>query len=385
MPIDEEGLKMKEILIVGFTNFKRDPRVFRQIDYLRKLYKITAVGWSSPELEDVEFFPINSAPRSTLIRIKRALGYKFRQYEKLYWELYEFQPLLDLFSNKKFDLILANDVETLPFVYRIANGARILLDTHEYAPLHFSDQLVWRFFFQGFNKYLCDVYMKRCDKIITVTSGVAREYQKNYGVDPIVITNAVDAVDLKPTMVEKDNIRIISHGLSQPNRRLELMIFVMDFMDSRFQLDLMLLPVFPKYHKKLQSLAAKRKNVRIIPSVTREEIVPFTNDYDLSFLIFKPVTVNFKYGLGNKFFESLQARLAIVTGPSPEPQAEITNRYGCGIVVDNFDPPSIGKQLNRLTPEKIAAFKEKSHLAAMELTARKNMEQLGRIVAELVK
>jgi len=280
--------------------------------------------------------------------------------------------------------VLANDVDSLPLASRLAQGAKVLLDTHEYAPRHFEDQFVWRFFFQPFNRYLCSKYLKQCDRIITVTAGVAQEYNKNYGIDPVVITNAVDYVEMSPTPVDNERIRIITHGVANPNRRLESMMEIMDHMDSRFHLDMMLVSSFPRYYSKLQRLAEKRSNVTIIPPVTREQIVPVTNPYDLSLLVFRPYTINFKYGLGNKFFQSLQARLGLVTGPSPEPQAEIVSKYGCGIVVDTFEPREIAKVLNTLTADRIMEYKKKADTAARELTAEKNMEQLGDIVKQML-
>lgn len=55
-------------------------------------------------------------------------------FEKVYWNIYKFENLLNELSNKKFDLIIANDVESLPLTLEIANGARVLLDAHEYTP-----------------------------------------------------------------------------------------------------------------------------------------------------------------------------------------------------------------------------------------------------------
>jgi hypothetical protein len=371
---------MSKILIISFSDLKKDPRVFRHIDYLRKDYQVTAVGWESPELEGVEFYKISSINRPRLARIKRAFSYKFRRFEALYWSLYNFQPLLDILSQKQFDLIIANDIETLPFSLKIVKGAKLLLDLHEYAPRHFEDQLIWRFFFQEFNRYLCGTYLKKCDKIITVSTGLAREYEKEYGIRTEVITNAADYFDLSPSSTNSEHIRIISHGMANPSRRLELMVKIMDYMGPRFHLDLMLLPASPRYYKKLKTMAARRSNVSVIPPVPREKIVPVTNNYDLSFLVFKPYTINLKYGAFNKFFESLQARLGIVTGPSPESQVEIVNKYGCGIVLDSFEPKKIGARLNQLTAEQIEEFKQKAHLAAGELTSQKNMEKLEEIV-----
>jgi hypothetical protein len=376
---------MKKILIISFSNLKNDPRVFRQINYLQKDYHVTAVGWENPEIQGVEFYKISSLTRSGLDRIKRAIAYKLHRFESLYWSLYDFKPLLELFSQKRYDLIIANDIETLPFALKIANHARILLDLHEYAPRQFEDQWTWRFFFQAFNEYLCASYLKQPDEIITINSGIANEYKRNYGIDAHIITNAADYVDLQPTPVKKDNIRIIGHGLANPSRRWESMIKIMDYMDVRFHLDLMLLPDYPGYYRRLERMVAKRGKVSMIPPVKREEIIPVTNAYDLSFLIFRPYSLNYKYMLGNKFFESLQARLGIVTASATLQQAEIVNRYGCGLVLDSFDPERIAAQLNRLTVEQIEEYKKKAHYAASELTSKKNMEKLAEIVKRLIK
>ncbi|MGE5342888.1 MAG: glycosyltransferase [Candidatus Omnitrophota bacterium] len=375
---------MKKILIIAFSDLENDPRVYRQIMYLKDAYDVTTVGWNSANIEGVRFFPIAHIKRSRLGRMWRAMAYKFHRYENLYWSIYDFKPLVDELPNERFDLIIANDVDTLPFAFRIAGGAKVLLDTHEYAPGHFEDRWVWRFFFQGFNRYLCETYMPRCDRMITVSSGVADEYKKNYGFELGVITNAEDYVKLDPTPVDSRNIRIITHGVSNPNRKLELMIRVMDYLDERFQLDLMLLPTYPRYYKKLQRMARKRSNVRIIPPVSRKEIIPFTNRYDLSFIMFKPTTVNLRCGLFNKFFESIQARLGIISGPFPEAHVELVNRYMCGIVLNTYEPREIARELNRLTADWIMEFKIKANIAACELTAEKNMALLKEMVDGMI-
>jgi hypothetical protein len=376
---------MKKILVIAFTPLKDDPRVSRQIDWLHKDYQLTTVGLANPEVEGVEFHEISPVKRSMFSRVKRMFSYKLHRFEPLYWSLYDFQPLLHRFSQKRFDLIIANDIETLPFSLRIANGAKVLLDLHEYAPLQFEDQFVWRFFFQAFNEYLCAAYLHKCDEIMTASPGFVNLYKKNYGVNPQVIGNETDYVDLQPKPVNSEHIRIISHGVAIPNRKLELMIKIMDYMDPRFHLDLMLLPVYPRYYQRLKTLAARRPRVSVLPPVARDEIIPLTNHYDLSFMIFKPLSTNVRYALSNKFFESLQARLAIVMGTSHQPQVEILQHYGCGIVLDSFDPKRIAAQLNRLSAAQIEAYKKKSHLAAAQLTAQKNKEKLNEIVKQLVK
>jgi hypothetical protein len=375
---------MKKILVIAFTDLKDDPRVSRQIQWLRRDYDLTAVGLTGPGLGNVEFHPISPVKRPPINRLKRMLDYKLHRFESIYWSLYDFQPLLDRLMQRQFDLVIANDIETLPFGLRIANRARVLADLHEYAPRQFEDQLTWRFFFQAFNEYLCDTYLRHCDEIMTASPGFVPLYKKNYGVEPLVIGNETDYADLQPQPVNPESIRIISHGVAIPHRKLELMMKIMDYTDSRFHLDLMLLPVHPGYYRRLQTMAARRPNVSVIPPVAREAIIPVTNGYDLSFMIFKPRSTNVKYALSNKFFESLQARLALVMGTSHQPQVEILQRFGCGIVLDYFNPKRIAARLNRLSAAQIEEYKQKSHLAAAQLTAQKNREKLREIVKRLV-
>jgi len=375
---------MKKVLIISFTNLQNDPRVKRQIIYLNRYYSITTVGLNPVKDLSVEFYKIKPLKRSRLKRIIRSIKYKLHRFDELYWGLYDFLPIIEILKRKDFNLIIANDVETLPLVFNIFKNTKVILDTHEYAPRHFADQFTWRFFFQRYNEYLCRKYLKKCNKIITVSDGVANEYRKNYGVKLEVITNAVNYTELKPSDVDERNIKIVTHGLANKNRRLEHMIKVMDYADDRFHFDLMLVPVDNKYYKYLEKISSKRRNVSLIPPVKIQEIISFTNKYDLSFLIFKPFTINFKYGLGNKTFESLQARLGIITGESPEPQANIVNKYGCGLVTKSFEPKEIASELNKLTANDIKEFKNRADIAARELTAERNMKKLGNIVRDLI-
>ena len=374
----------KQILIISFSHLKNDSRVYRHIEFLSQRYQTTAVGLEDPEIEGVEFFLIRKRPRSLPARIFRAVEYKLQWFEHIYWTLYDFEPLLEILSQQNFDVILANDIDTLPFAFKIAKGARVILDAHEYAPRHFEDQFIWRFFSQSFNQYLCETYLKRCHKVLTVTQEVGNEYKKEYGIEPLVITNAVRYVDIEPSRVDPENIRIISHGVANPGRKLELSIKMMDYVDSRFHFDLMLMPTNPRYLKRLQVLADQRKNVNLRQPVPQKDLIPVINFYDISLIIFQPNTINYRYGLGNKFFQSLQARLLIVTGPTPVPQAKLVAAYDCGVITESFEPENIAHSINTLTNEKIKFYKQRAAIAAKKLAAEKNLEKLAQIISDCI-
>ena len=88
--------------------------------------------------------------------------------------------------------------------------------------------------------------------------------------------------------------------------------------------------------------------------------------------------------LPNKFFEFIQARLAIAIGPSPE-MARLTKQYNLGIISKNFTPKSMAESLNSLTKEQILQYKENANQAAKILNAEREGEKLFRILEEIAK
>ena len=162
--------------------------------------------------------------------------------------------------------------------------------------------------------------------------------------------------------IQENSIRIIHHGMASPDRYIHKMIEVMDYVDDRFTLDLMLVSTYYQdYFKTLQQMTSDRKNTRIIPIVPFEEIIPFTSQYDIGMFLVPFSTFNLKMCLPNKFFEFIQARLAIAIGPSPE-MAKLVQQYHLGIL----------------------QYKENSNKAAKILNAQNEGEKLLKIVEEVL-
>jgi hypothetical protein len=113
------------------------------------------------------------------------------------------------------------------------------------------------------------------------------------------------------------------------------------------------------------------------------EIVPFTNQYDIGLFLVPPTNFNLEHTLPNKFFEFIQARLAVAIGPSIE-MKKIVEEYDCGVVSSDFTPKTLAKQLNALTTEKITYYKNQSHKAASVLNADTNRRRIKEIVSELI-
>ncbi len=172
--------------------------------------------------------------------------------------------------------------------------------------------------------------------------------------------------------------------MASPERGIEVMIETMDYVDSRFHLDLMLVPNYQRdYYQTLQAMVEKRKNVRILPPVSFEEIIPFSTQYDIGIFLCPPTTFNLEKCLPNKFFEFIQARLAIAIGPSPE-MARLTKQYNLGIISKDFSAKEMAKSLNALTKEQILQYKENANQTAKILNAEKEGEKLLGVLEEVL-
>ena len=122
-------------------------------------------------------------------------------------------------------------------------------------------------------------------------------------------------------------------------------------------------------------------DVRVLDPIPLPELVTAANAYDAGIVFFPPLTANLEHALPNKFFDLIQARVAIVTGPSPE-MAGIVREFGCGVVADGFTLDALVTALEGLTPEGIAAMKAGAGRAAEVHSAERNRDTLLALVEE---
>jgi hypothetical protein len=380
--------QMKRILIIVFSDIQHDARVARQISFVKEAYQATLMAYGGKENDGYELIKINKPVLTTSKKIVSAFLLLTRLYNVAASLMHSSKQAKKILGERKFDLVIANDIESLPWAFELQPTTPVLFDAHEYAPRHFEDKLSWRIFFQGFNTYLCKKYIPKVAAMTTVGKGLADEYEKNFTIRPIVITNANWYYDIQPSLVS-EKIRMIHHGGSTPSRKLELMIEMMKHLDNRFTLDLMLI-VPPSassktkgYINHLKSLANGSKQIRFLPAIKSSEIVPFINQYDIGIFLLPPVNFNYANTLPNKLFDFIQARLAIAIGPTPE-MAEIVNQYDIGVVSEDFTAEKLAERLNAITAEKLSYFKQQSRKAAIELSADNNKKLLLTIVKKIL-
>jgi len=368
-------------LVIAFTDLARDPRVSRQIRALRSAHDVVAAGCADPQIEGVRFVACPRAPRSAIDKAGEAARLLLGRFETYYWGQAHVAAAREKLHEVRADVVIANDIDALPVALETAKGAPVILDAHEYSPREY-DTLRWRLLKCRYTEQLFRAGLPRIAGMMTVAEGIAREYARNFGVEPVVVHNAPAYHELAPTPARPDAIRMIHHGNAMPARRIENMLEVMHSLDDRFTLDLMLIPADASYLESLKRAAADVKRVRFLEPVPMRELVRFANAYDVGLYLLEPSSFNNLHALPNKFFEFVQSRLAVAIGPSPE-MAALVERHGFGVVAPDFLPLSLARALSALDVARINDMKARAHVAARELCFERSEEALLGLVRKV--
>jgi len=376
----------KKILILSMDDVSNDPRPYRTIECLKSEYNLIILTKKLKNLDNglknINYIIHNIGNESKGSKILKIIKNQFNFFESSLWTD-EMKRVKSELLKEDFDYIICHNITFLPMALSINKNAKVLFDAREYYPKHFEDRLLWKIMFQGFNKYLCDRYMPKVNHIITVSNGIMNQYKKDFAIDNIsVIESLPDYHELSPSIINKGKIKIIHHGNATVSRKIEDMIYMMDYVDNRFELNLMLMPTDKKYYRMIEVLCSTRDNINLIKPVKYKEIIETINRYDIGIFNAYPTTFNLKYTLPNKFFEFIQARLAILIGPSVE-MIQFIDRYNIGLYSKNFSAKSMAKSLNSLTQKDIIRFKNNSNKASKELHKDKNCIKIKQLIKEL--
>jgi len=379
---------MKNILILADTNLETDGRIRRHIFAIKDKYNVIVTGIKNPNIANVKFINCskeNISKEELEIRKKllrdRMANCKF---EEAYWGEAYIDKLYSTLRNIEIDIILANDISMVPLGVRLAKekNAKVIADMHEYAPKEFEDIAEWRTLFQDYKYYLCKNYLPKCDEVITVSKGIADEYNKEFNVITSVLTNAPKYREIKIKQTN-EKIRMVYHGDAHSSRNLDALIEVIENLDDRFSQDFYLVGnKNDTYFKNLLNKIEDTPRCYFKNPVNPEQIVDMLHEYDIGIYLLKPINFNNEYALPNKFFEFAQARLAIAVGPLHEMKYYI-EKFNCGLVSENFESKSLVRLINNLTTKEIDILKSNSDKLAKVENAEKNSKLLIELIESL--
>ena len=388
------------LLIVSFSPIASDARVLKQVKRFAADLDVTTCGYGPAPEGVVEHLEI---PAEAVAWRKDPKWLLTRQYRRVYRGSAAVRAAQGLLGGREFDVVLANDVDTVPLALSLRPRHGVHADLHEYSPRQNTELRRWRWFVAPYMRWLCRRFVTRAASVTTVGQGIAREYERRFGFRPQVVTNAAPYAELEPgptadggpvrggMPVIKDDgptaeggpLRLVHAGVALRGRNLTALVDAVAATSTDVTLDLFLVPNDPGYLAELRARAESEPRVRLREPVPYSGLVPTLHGFDVGVHVLPPVSFNNAWALPNKFFDFVQARLGVIVGPSPE-MARLVEEHGLGAVAADFSAEALTAVLDSLTPERVRTWKRASHAAARALSSDSQVEVWRQAITTLL-
>jgi Glycosyltransferase Family 4 len=358
---------MNTVLVVVMSTISLDNRVLRQIEALKNNHRVLTIGFGPPPKGAHEHISIPVELAYLPLNLSALIPHLFGNYKKSSQNTAAIRFVRESVCNLTFDLVIVNDVATLPLVHFIDKP--VIADMHEYAPLELEHDWRFRIFLKRYNFWLCKKYLPKVKAVTTVSHGLANRYEFEFGVQVSVIYNAREQCQIKVRESTNLNLKLVHTGLAAKARQLEVMIEAVKAI-PHMTLDLYLVeaPYQTRTIKRLTTLAQKTNNVRILSPVKSELIPELISDYDLALIYVASDQFTLRYGMPNKLFDCVQARVGVVLGPSPE-MSDFCLKKKIGVSTSKFDAGELATLLRAIEINVVNEFKLNCERVAKEINA----------------
>lgn len=379
----------KRILLISISNLRSDPRVLAHASVLLAFGDLTTIGFGEkPEaVHDHLELTVRRAPLRTLLLLFSLI---FRLH-RLSGQLLGHSSQISRFMREisyNIDLICANDANSLFVAKSLSKklSCPIWVDMHEYAPLENEGSFKWRLLIKPFATAACQAVLPKVDVVSTVGRGIQVRYESESGRSVDLIRNTAafaPRLIIPERSTSSDNIfRLVHVGVAIRARLIENMFEAIRDLD-KVSLDLYLLPTDLGYFKELLGLSKRQSNIYLREPVPTQEIVSSLSQFDCGVITIPPTNFNYANCLPNKFFQYVQARIPVITGPIPE-VAEIVNGFGVGWVCEDFSPSSIRSTVQLAREHNRVTMADNLDSAAHEFARQHDDDVRNKIVRQLL-
>lgn len=374
------------VLVASFTDISKDPRAIKQVTAAVEQHDVTTCSFGPaphPDVEHIELDPAGTYPTNRVMQHVDALARERDVFGWTHRRIPYVREARRALRGRRFDAVIANNTDAALAVHPVVGAVPMHVDLHEYFPgLVYDDGTAEA---RRQQRYL-DWLLRRVVPFTTSSSAVSPMIAERYrrlGLDPEVITNAGPSLDLSPGTVGEP-IRLVHSGNAQPGRGLRQLVRAVTRTKTDVTLDLYLVPNDVRFHDELAHLAEEAgERVSLHAPVPRDMLVPTLNRRDVGVFVLPPTTENGELALPNKFFDFVQARLAVIVGPSAE-MADLTRRHDLGIVTEDFTEDALVRALDSLDPATVRAGKSASDRVAAELSGDGHAAQWAGILGRLL-
>lgn len=284
-----------------------------------------------------------------------------------------------------YDIMHANDLNTLPQAIFSARGAKIVYDSHEVQ----TDRTGY-----GKGQGLFERYLLRFVDRTMVENDTRADYHASlYGEWPAVLHNYPFYHEEVPQPrsvhqeigIKEDEPILLYQGGIQEGRGLERLIEAMPFVRR----GTLLFVGDGKIKPRLQELAAQspeRERIHFIDKVPLDQLPSYTAAATVGFQVLQNICFNHYSASSNKLFEYMAALVPVVASDLPEIR-RVVETEGVGLLVDVESPEAIAVAVNQIVEEDglRQAMKERTKQARRKYNWDKEKHHLLDVYREITK
>ncbi len=286
---------------------------------------------------------------------------------------YNFRLFLFLIFHKA-DLLISNDLDTLPANYMVSKilHKSLVHDCHEY--FRGVPELNGRAFPTRIWKRIEDWIFPKLKSVYAVNDSIARIYCEEYGNKVEVIRN----VPFRNNRIIPKNHSLLNippntkillyQGSVNVDRGLEEAISAMKYLNTKAVLVIIGIGDILLKLKQLAFNDGVSEKVLFTGEIPFQELFQYTQLADFGLSIEKDVSLNYHYCLPNKFFDYIQAKVPVLISPLPEMQA-IVEKYQIGEIIESHDPEYLAGKFNAILADekKLSFYRTNLETAASDL------------------
>jgi glycosyltransferase involved in cell wall biosynthesis len=293
-----------------------------------------------------------------------------------YWK--KMKEALDEIDAK---IYVANDLDTLPFVARIAKKkkAKLIYDAHEfYVESDVAHTQMYKVILRAYERR----YISYADVVVTINPSISEKLADIYKLEkkPEVIYNIpkTNLFSTSTTSTKNGIVSLVYSGRFVKDRGLPELVLAMEHLSNKFVLYLQGYgPLEPELKGLVDSHKLNQKVIFVEP-VQMHDTVDSLRSYDIGVIPYQPVNVNNYLCTPNKIFEYMQAGLVIVCSDLPELKRIIKESPKNGEVFDPYNPEDIAKKIVCVST-KLKNLKQNSIEKSQKYTWANEEEKLFKI------
>lgn len=361
---------MKRVILCVTNDLENDQRVNRSaLTLYENGYNVTVVG--------------RKLKRSSKFT-RQYTTHRFRLlFSKKMWFYAEYNIRLFFYlCFRKADILLANDLDTLPACWAASKikGCFLIYDSHEL----FTEvpELVNRTRVKKVWLALERFLVPKVDVGVTVCQPIAEIYKKKYGKQFEVIRNVPTPKEGKLITNKTEQI-IIYQGAINKDRGIELLIEAMQYLQEYILYIVGYGDLFESIKQKVED--ENVKNVILTGHIPYDNLHEITSKAHVGVSLEEDSGLNYRFALPNKIFDYIQTGIPVVVSNLPV-MAELVKTYDIGGILYERNPKALAQTLkNTVEKNRSGYYSEKISNAAKLLNWNVEKKKFLSIFATLIK